>query len=38
MADGLIAAPALERGLISVTRNIKDFAGIHLSILNPWKS
>jgi predicted nucleic acid-binding protein len=38
MADGLIAATALEHGLILVTRNVKDFEGIDLAILNPWES
>jgi toxin FitB len=34
--DGLIAATALERGLTVVTRNVKDFEGLGVSILNPW--
>ena len=34
--DGVIAATALERDLILVTRNVKDFAGLGLSLLNPW--
>ena len=36
IADGLIAATALEDGLTLVTRNVKDFAGLGLTILNPW--
>jgi predicted nucleic acid-binding protein len=32
--DGLIAATALEH--IVVTRNVKDFAGLGVEILNPW--
>jgi len=36
MADGLIAAPALEHGLTLVTRNVKDFEGLDARILNPW--
>jgi predicted nucleic acid-binding protein len=36
--DGLIAATALEHDLTLVTRNVKDFAGIELSLLNPWKA
>lgn len=36
MADGLIAATALEHGLILVARNVKDFDLLGVSILNPW--
>jgi len=36
MPDGLIAATALEHDLILVTRNVKDFAGLDVPILNPW--
>jgi predicted nucleic acid-binding protein len=32
----MIAATALERGLTLVTRNVKDFAGLGVTILNPW--
>ncbi len=35
--DGLIAATALEHELIIVTRNVKDFAGLGVEILNPWE-
>lgn len=35
-ADGLIAATALEHGLTVVTRNVKDFSGLGLTVLNPW--
>jgi toxin FitB len=35
-ADGLIAATALEHDLTLVTRNVKDFADLGLSIINPW--
>jgi predicted nucleic acid-binding protein len=38
VVDGLIAATALEHGLIPVTRNVKDFAGLGLAFLNPWDS
>lgn len=36
MADGLIAATALEHGLAVVTRNVKDFENLGLTVLNPW--
>ena len=36
VADGLIAATALEHGLTLVTRNTKDFTGLGAPILNPW--
>jgi len=36
MADGLIAATALEHGLTVVTRNVKDFAELGVALLNPW--
>jgi predicted nucleic acid-binding protein len=35
--DGLIAATALEHGLTIVTRNVKDFAGLGVGVLNPWE-
>jgi predicted nucleic acid-binding protein len=34
--DGMIAATAFEHGLTLVTRNVKDFAGLGVTILNPW--
>jgi len=34
--DGLIAATALEHGLTLVTRNVKDFDGLGVTVLNPW--
>jgi toxin FitB len=34
--DGQIAATALEHGLTVVTRNVKDFEQLGVSILNPW--
>jgi predicted nucleic acid-binding protein len=36
MADGFIAATALEHDLTVVTRNVKDFAGLGVRVLNPW--
>ena len=38
MADGLIAATALEHGLTLVTRNVKDFESLGLTVINPWNS
>jgi predicted nucleic acid-binding protein len=35
-SDGLIAATALEHGLALVTRNIRDFVGLGLTLINPW--
>ena len=35
-SDGLIAATAPEHGLTLVTRNVKDFAGLGLTVLSPW--
>jgi predicted nucleic acid-binding protein len=35
-ADGMIAATALEHGLTLVTRNVRDFAGLGVVLLNPW--
>lgn len=36
VADGLIAASALEHDLTVVTRNIRDFTGLGVSTLNLW--
>lgn len=36
--DGQIAATALEHGLTVATRNVKDFEGLGVSILNPWEA
>ncbi len=34
--DLIIAAIALEHGMTLVTRNVKDFTGLGLTIVNPW--
>jgi toxin FitB len=36
VADGLIAATALEHGLTLVTRNVKDFSDLNVRVFNPW--
>jgi toxin FitB len=36
VADGLIVATALHHNLTIVTRNVKDFAGLGVPVLNPW--
>ena len=35
--DGLIAGTALVHGMTLVTRNVSDFEGTGVLILNPWK-
>jgi len=35
--DSQIAAIALAHNLVLVTRNVKDYAGISLAVLNPWE-
>ena len=37
-ADGLIAATALEHELTVVTRNVRDFAGLGVTVFNPWEA
>jgi predicted nucleic acid-binding protein len=37
VADGFIAATALEHDLTVVTRNVKDFDGLGVGIFNPWE-
>lgn len=37
MPDGQIAATALEHRLTLGTRNVKDFAGLGVTIFNPWE-
>jgi predicted nucleic acid-binding protein len=34
--DTLIAATALVHGLTLATRNVRDFAGSGISVINPW--
>lgn len=36
VADGFIAATALEHDLTIVTRNVRDFEGLGVEVLNPW--
>ena len=36
VADGFIAATALEHDLTIVTRNVKDFACLGVTVFNPW--
>jgi len=36
MPDGQIAATALDHRLTLVTRNVKDFADLGVTIFNPW--
>lgn len=37
-ADGQIAAIARTHDMIVATRNVKDFDGLHVQLVNPWKS
>ncbi len=34
--DSLLAATALRHGLRMVTRNVSDFAGLSVEVINPW--
>ena len=36
VADALIAATGLVHGLTVVTRNVRDFDGLGVPVLNPW--
>ena len=36
--DGLLAATALEHGLVVATRNTRDFERTGLAMLNPWSA
>jgi predicted nucleic acid-binding protein len=35
--DGLIAGTALEHGLTVVTRNVKHFQGLGVTVFDPWE-
>lgn len=35
--DGLIAASAIAHNLQIVTRNVKDFEGLNVQLVNPWE-
>ena len=36
--DSLLAATAVSKQMTLVTRNTKDFAGLPVSLFNPWKA
>lgn len=36
--DSLLAATALEHDLVLVTRNVRDFAGLPVQVLDPWSA
>ena len=36
--DGLLAATAIEHGMVVATRNEADFAAIDCAVINPWKA
>jgi predicted nucleic acid-binding protein len=38
VVDGLLAATALQHDLTLVTRNVKDFEGLGVPLVNPWKT
>jgi predicted nucleic acid-binding protein len=38
VADGLIAATAVRHGLRLMTRNVRDFGGTGVLLINPWES
>jgi predicted nucleic acid-binding protein len=38
VVDGLIAATAIEHGMHLLTRNVQDFKGTGVLIINPWEA
>lgn len=38
LADALIAASAAVNGLTLATRNVADFAGLDVAVVNPWEA
>ena len=36
LGDSLISATAAVHGLIIATRNVKDFKGLDIQVINPW--
>lgn len=36
MGNGLIAATAIVNGMTVVTRNVSDFEGLGVTLINPW--
>ena len=38
LEDAMVAATARVRGLIVVTRNIRDFKSFHVDVLDPFKT
>jgi len=36
--DGLLAATALHHDLTLVTRNVRDFSGLGIHLVNPWEA
>ena len=36
LADMLIAGTALAHNLVVATRNVKDFEGVNVAVVNPW--
>jgi predicted nucleic acid-binding protein len=36
--DGLLAATALHHNLTMVSRDVSDFAGVQVPVLNPWEA
>jgi hypothetical protein len=37
LPDAQIAAIALDQGAMLATRNVKDFAGCGVKLVNPWE-